>query len=159
MQAVARAAEETGLNHPGSNALHTEMLDCMLLDVYAKLNRIRTSPSITYLPHPPRKRLPDKDKLRYEILQKVSSMPNPPWEPPSREDGGDEAIELHRIHVNKYLSASLESCSLHSRTTATSEATQLLMTVAGDLMDMLTMEVVDTVGDLDRHGSSLTPRR
>lgn len=140
MQAISRVAQESGLHHAGANALHIEMLDRLLLDVYARLNRTSNSAPISYLPQPPHRKLPDKEKLKSELLGKVSCMSNPPWEPACREDGGAEEVEKHRCHANSQLALSLESCSLHSKTTAVSDGSKLLMAVASELVDMLCME-------------------
>jgi hypothetical protein len=151
VQVISRAAEEAGLCDSEANALHTEMLECMLHDVYAMLNRRKSTACLMYQPEPPRRRLPEKEKLKCELLGKISSHGNLPYEPPQREGGGDEAIELHRCHLTKHLAASLESCSLRSRKTLVSDGSKLLMAIADDLFDLLTMETVKNITDLDLH--------
>lgn len=149
VQAITTAAEQSGFTYPEANALQTEMLERLLVGVYSKLNRTCCNASVTYQPQPPRRRLPDKAKLKRDVLEQVSGMPNPPWEPPSRDDGLDEANELHRIHVQKHLIASLDSVNLHNRTEAVSEGSLLLMAMAEDIFDMVVMEAVHDIMDVD----------
>lgn len=149
VQALDQSAQELGLQNTGVNALHIQMLERMLLDVYCKLNRAQHGNDMRYMPHPPHRRLPSKQRLKEDLLKQVSCMLNPPWEPPSREDGGDVALELHRNHMTKHLSSSLESCSLHSRATAISDSSHLLILVANDIFDMMVMDTAKVISDVD----------
>ena len=121
------------------------MLTQLIHDVYCKLNRLCCSSPVTHQPQPPRRSLPGKGTLKRELLEKISCMQNPPWEPPSREDGEDEAMELHRLHFTKHLTSSFENCSLHQRKTATPSGSDLLMLIASDLCDMMMMETTATM--------------
>lgn len=144
-QVMDVAAQERALTCSSSNALQADMLERMLVEAYSKLNRIRCTTAVTYQPQPPRKRLPDKEQLKHDVLRQVSGMPNPPWEPAARDHGDDEEMQVHHMHGHNSRVASLQAVQLHHHSEAVSEGSSLLMAVAEDLFDKLLMEGVDFV--------------
>lgn len=150
LQAIADVAHQSGLDNSEANDLSLAMLSRLIHEEYSKLNRVGYSNYATYQPQPQRKGLPSKQDMRHHLLDKIACMHNPPWEPPSREDGAEEAMELYRIHFTKHLTASMESCRLHAQKEAISAGSEVLAQIADDMCTKMLWEAVGAIVEIDR---------
>lgn len=150
LQAIVDVAHQSGLDNGEANDLSLAMLSRLIHEEYSLLNRVSYSNYATYQPQPQRKALPSKQDMRHHLLDKIACMHNPPWEPPSREDGAEEAMELYRIHFTKHLTASMESCRLHAQKEAISAGSEVLAQIADDMCTKMLWEAVGAIVEIDR---------